>query len=177
MAKVDSYVRHKVYLDTLDTELWVAEDAEGRLYFPVRPSCVALDIDPATALDTIRADSRLAPGLFAIRLPTPGGDQSLQCLHSTEYAWWLALIDPRNYKTERRPLLEKRQRILMQLAEEIMLKRRDLRMLTNRKVACQQDVAKQGPLDGDFCCLRCGAPHHLCIDGAGWHITLGNEVE
>jgi hypothetical protein len=47
----------------------------------------------------------------------------VQCLQSDEYTWWLALIDPRRFKVERQSLLEQRQRVLMRLAKEIMLKR------------------------------------------------------
>ena len=123
-------MRHRVFVDVLGEELWVAEDAEGELYFPVRPTCKALDLDSTTALATIKADSRLNGGMVKIRLPTDGrGDQEQQCLRSLEYGWWLALIDPRRFAEEKRGELEKRQRVLMQLARDIMLKRQELHML------------------------------------------------
>src|SRR5215469_15860598 len=134
MSKLNVYVRHRVYVDVIASELWVAEDAEGELYVPVRQTCSSLDLDSTTSLETIKADSRLAPGLRSIRLPTPPkGEREVQCLRSDEYTWWLALIDPRRFKPDRRPLLEARQRVLMRLAKEIMLKRTELRMLPGQR--------------------------------------------
>jgi hypothetical protein len=130
MGRGDTYIRHRVYVDVIASELWVAEDAIGELYFPIRSTCAALELDSTTALETIKVDSRLVPGLRGIRLPTPPrGEREVQCLRSDEYTWWLALIDPRRFKPERRSLLEERQRVLMRLAKEIMLKRTELRML------------------------------------------------
>ena len=98
----------------------------GELYLPLRPTCSTLEIDSTTSLETIKADSRLAPGLRAIKRPTSGGEQRLQRLRSTVYSWWLALIDPRKFKQERRANLIERQRVLMNLARDIMLKRQEL---------------------------------------------------
>jgi len=173
-----TYVRHRVYVDVIASELWVAEDADGELYFPIRPTCGSLELDSTTALETIKADSRLAPGLRGIRLPTPPrGEHEMQCLRSDEYTWWLALIDPRRFKPERRPLLEERQRVLMRLAKEIMLKRTELRMLPSPRSTPSDEIIGHGRLEGDFRCLRCGAPMHLSIDGTGWHLHLGVEVD
>lgn len=178
MGKEETFVRHRVYVDVIANELWVAEDAEGELYFPVRPTCTSLELDSTTALETIKGDSRLAPGLRSIRLPTPPkGERVVQCLRSDEFTWWLALIDPRRFKSERRPLLEERQRVLMRLSKEIMLKRQELRMLPGQHVAVSTDIQGNGRLEGDFRCLRCGAPMHLTIDGSGWHLHLGVQVE
>ena len=116
MDTADNYIRHRVYVDVLATDLWVAEDQVGELYFPIRATCGSLELDSTTALETIKADSRLFPGLRAIRLPTPPrGEREVQCLRSDEYTWWLALIDPRRFKPDRRTLLEERQRVLMRL--------------------------------------------------------------
>jgi len=178
MSSTDDYVRHRVYVDILASDLWVAEDLEGELYFPIRATCASLELDSTTALETIKADSRLAPGLRAIRLPTPPrGEREVQCLRSDEYTWWLALIDPRRFKAERRPLLEQRQRVLMRLAKEIMLKRAEIHRLPVRRMDQPHSVESTGRLDGDFRCLRCGAPMHLTIDGSGWHLHLGVEVD
>jgi P22_AR N-terminal domain len=176
MEKIERYVRHRVYVDVLAGDIWVAEDEEGELYLPLRPTCATLEIDSTTALETIKADSRLIPGLRAIKLPTPGGEQKLQCLRSTEYSWWLALIDPRRFKEERRANLIERQRVLMNLARDIMLKRQELRPIAMGKSIKQVTIKGTGQLEGDFICLKCGAPHHLVIDGAGWHLHLGIEV-
>jgi antirepressor protein len=178
MSSTDDYLRHRVYVDILASDLWVAEDLDGELYFPVRASCAALELDSTTSLETIKADSRLAPGLRAIRLPTPPrGEREVQCLRSDEYTWWLALIDPRRFKAERRPLLEQRQRALMRLAKEIMLKRTEVHMLPLGRKDQPRNVESTGRLEGDFRCLRCGAPMHLTIDGSGWHLHLGVEVD
>lgn len=178
MSSTDDYVRHRVYVDVLASDLWVAEDLEGELYFPIRATCTSLELDSTTALETIKADSRLAPGLRAIRLPTPPrGEREVQCLRSDEYTWWLALIDPRRFKAERRPLLEQRQRVLMRLAKEIMLRRAEIHMLPVGRTEQRHSVENTGRLDGDFRCLRCGAPMHLTIDGSGWHLHLGVEVD
>jgi hypothetical protein len=139
-------------------------------------------LDSTTALETVKADSRLAAGLRRIKMPTTGGEQVQQCLRSDEYAWWLALIDPHRFKSERRAVLQKRQRILMGLAKEIMLKRQQLRTVTSKPARVAPQVTQatavmSGPLEGTFHCLRCGAPHLLVIDGAGWHLHLGVEVE
>jgi hypothetical protein len=184
MTRTETYVRHRVYVDALDDELWVAEDAEGRLYFPVRPSAGALGIDPDNALDTIKADSRLAPGLEIIRLPSAGGDQPMQCLHSTEYAWWLAMLDPRRFRTlpeERRAEFVRRQRALMQLAEEIMLKRQELHRLPLQRPtspqAAEEAEAVDGQVSGNARCPHCRRPGHMTLDGTGWHLHAGVEVE
>jgi hypothetical protein len=175
-----------VYVDALDAELWVAEDEEGRLYFPVRPSCTALGIDPDNALEVIRADSRLAPGLSTIRLPSPGGDQAQQCLHSTEYAWWLAMLDPRRFRSlseQRRADFVHRQRALMQLAEEIMLRRHELRRLPARcassppSSAPQASTSVSGQVSGDARCPHCQRPVHMTRDGSGWHPHAGVEAQ
>jgi P22_AR N-terminal domain len=176
MDQGDHYIRHRVYVDVLAGDLWVAEDENGELYLPLRPTCSTLEIDSTTALETIKADSRLALGLRVIRLPTSGGEQRLQCLRSTEYSWWLALIDPRKFKEERRMNLIERQRVLMNLARDIMLKRQELRTITAGKNLTHTAIQGRGQLEGDFQCLKCGAPHHLTIDGAGWHLHLGIEV-
>jgi hypothetical protein len=178
MGKGDTYVRHRVYVDVLANELWVAEDAAGELYFPIRATCASLELDSTTSLETIKADSRLVPGLRSIRLPTPPkGEREVQCLRSDEFTWWLALLDPRRFKSERRPLLEERQRVLMRLAKEIMLKRTALRMFPGQHTVARDDILGNGRLEGDFRCLRCGAPLHLTIDGTGWHLHLGVEVD
>lgn len=183
MATHATYVRHRIFLDVLGEELWIAEDREGALYFPVRPSCKVLGIDSTTALETIKADSRLNVGLAPIRLPTEnGGDQEQQCLQRLEYSWWLALIDPRRFAEAKRGPLQERQRALMQMASEIMLKRSELRMLPSaaqRKPLTPQtgSVTQTGAMEGQFRCLRCGAPHNLTIDGQGWHLHAGVEVE
>jgi hypothetical protein len=65
----------------------------------------------------------------------------------------------------------------MRLSKEIMLKRQELRMFPGHHVAVSEDIQGNGGLEGDFRCLRCGAPMHLTIDGAGWHLHLGIEVE
>jgi hypothetical protein len=177
MDKGDLYIRHRVYIDVLAGDLWVAEDENGELYLPVRPTCSTLEVDSTTSLETIKADSRLAPGLRSIKLPTFGGEQRLQCLRSTEYSWWLALIDPRKFKEERRANLIERQRVLMNLARDIMLKRQELRTITVGKNLAHTTIQGRGQLEGDFQCLKCGAPHHLTIDGAGWHLHLGIEAD
>lgn len=166
------FVRHHVHVEVLDDFLWIAEDYAGELYFPVRPSCAALDMDSQTAIATIKADSRLAPGLRRIKLPTAGGEQLQQCLRSDEYAWWLALIDPRHFKPERRALLEERQRVLMRLAKDIMLKSQGLKALPQSRGPQSADVTGSGQMEGTFRCLNCGAPHLIVIDGTGWHAHL-----
>ena len=164
IGTTDNYIRHRVYVDVLANDLWVAEDQEGELYFPVRATCASLELDSTTALETIKADSRLLPGLRAIRLPTPPrGEQEVQCLRSDEYTWWLALIDPRRFKAERRSLLEERQRVLMRLAKEIMLRRVEIQMLPKQRTDQPRNVESAGRLEGDFRCLALWRPtalHH-----------------
>lgn len=165
----EQYVRHHVFVEILDDYLWIAADYAGELYFPLRPTCAALDLDSTTALETIKANSLLAPGLRRIKLPTDGGEQAQQCLRSDEYTWWLARTDPRRFKPERRPLLEERQRALMRLSKEILLKSRELKTLpTPRSV----DIPATGQTEAPFRCLNCGAPHLIVIDGTGWHAHL-----
>jgi hypothetical protein len=182
MARTDSYVRHRIYVDALDCELRVAEDSEGHLYFLVRPSCTALGIDPDKALETVKADSRLAPGLQIIRLPSPGGDQPMQCLHSTECGWWwLAILDPRRFRNlseSQQRDFTRRQRILMQLAEEIMLRRGELRRLPLGRASSPQMVKNtSSEVSGDARCPHCNGPVHVTIDGTGWHLHAGVEVD
>src|SRR5689334_16132108 len=174
----DGYVRHRVYVDVLAGEMWIAEDADGELYFPLRPSCAALELDSTTALETVKADTRLRPGLRRIKLPTAGGEQMQQCLASTEYAWWLALIDPRRFKPERRPALEERQRVLMRLAKEIMLQRGSIPRIAPALPATPAPALDvRGEIEAHWRCLKCGAPHVAVLDGAGWHLHLGVVVE
>jgi hypothetical protein len=172
----DVYVRHRVYVDVLAGDLWIAEDLEGELYFPLRPTCAALDLDSPTALATIKADSRLQPGLRHIKLPTAGGDQAQQCLASTEYSWWLALIDPRRFLADRRPLLQERQRVLMRLAKEILLQRGQVYRIPANGAGSAVQAEATGSVETHFRCLKCGAPHIAVIDGTGWHIHLGVDV-
>ncbi len=174
MPKTSSYVKHRVFVEVLGQELWVAEDSTGELYFPVRPTCTILDIDSGKALERIKGDSRLYPGLHEIYLPTAGGTQPFQCLASTEYAWWLSLYDPRRMREEIREGFLERQRILMSLAKEIMLKSRQLLRLPEQR---GERIQRHGQVEGHFRCLRCNAPHHFCIDEAGWHLELGVEVD
>jgi hypothetical protein len=174
----EQFVRHRVYVDTLDCDLWIAEDVAGRLHFPIRSSCAALGIDADNALDNIKADRRLSSGLKVIRLPSPGGDQPTQCLHSTEYSWWLAILDPRRFRhvsESQREDFTNRQRILMQLAEEIMLKRDELRHLHVRPSAAAP-ITVSGQISGDARCPHCRRPVHVTIDGSGWHLHAGEEI-
>lgn len=166
------YVRHHVFVEILNDYLWVAADYAGELYFPLRPTCAALDLDSTTALETIKANSLLAPGLRRIKLPTDGGEQAQQCLRSDEYTWWLARIDPRRFKAERRPLLEERQRALMRLSKEILLKSRELKPLPKPRGPQSAPIAGSGQMEGTLHCLNCGAPHLIVIDGTGWHAHL-----
>jgi hypothetical protein len=178
MATTGGYIRHHVYVDVLADYLWVAEDRDGELYLPVRATCTALDLESRVALETIKADSRLAPGLRGIRLPTPPkGEHEVQCLRSDEYTWWLVLVDPRRFKPERRPLLEERQRVLMRLAKEIMLKRTELRMLPQRHGAAPQAFTMKGDLQGDAHCPYCDGPVLVTYDGVGWHLHAAVEVK
>lgn len=52
MPATGQYVRHHVYVDVLEDYLWVAEDRDGELYFPLRASCTVLELDSTTALET-----------------------------------------------------------------------------------------------------------------------------
>src|SRR5262249_27915751 len=118
-----AYIRHHIHVDVLDAWLWIAEDEDGELYFPVNATCDALEIDKRAAHDLIRRDSRVKPGQHEIKLPTAGGDQVQKCLSSTEYAWWLALTDPpRDATATQRTALIERQRVLMGLAREVLLR-------------------------------------------------------
>lgn len=175
----DGYVRHKAYLDVLGGELWLAEDSNGIVYFPLKPSCMYIGIDFDTSLDTIKSDSRLAPGLSPIKLPSAGGLQPHQCLRKLEYTWWLAIIDPRRFREERRSGIIERQRILMQFAEDVMLSNGRLDNIATRRLArTRNDVEVSGEgLEGYMRCKKCGTPHIIVIDGAGWHVHLGVEIE
>jgi hypothetical protein len=73
--------------------------------------------------------------------------------------------------------LEQRQRVLMRLAKEILLKRTEIHMLPVGRTDQPHSVESAGRLEGDFRRLRCGAPMHLTIDGSGWHPHLGIEVD
>jgi hypothetical protein len=180
MVDEQPYLRHHVFVEVLDDYLWIAEDESGELWFPVRPSCNALEIDSPTAIATIKEDSRLVDGLREIKLPSAGGDQTQQCLRSDEYAWWLALFDPRRFKDPvKRQRLQERQRILMRLAKDIMLQRQNLRPLIKQDTSPQRPAkwsgtaTSHGQMEGSFDCLSCGAPHFFVIDGNGWHLYLG----
>jgi hypothetical protein len=189
MPQSEKYVRHHVFVDVLESWLWVAEDSDGDLYFPVNASCDALEMEARAAHDMIRRDNRIKPGVRSIRLPTAGGEQVQQCLRSPEYAWWLALIDPpRSATSEKRAILIERQRVLMGLAREIMVRGRELDVLPSmsQRQATRSQASEaprevsaeaSGAMEGHFRCLRCGAPHAFVIDGAGWHLHLGIEVE
>ncbi|HEX2348901.1 MAG TPA: phage antirepressor N-terminal domain-containing protein [Ktedonobacterales bacterium] len=168
----ERYVRHHVSVDVLDDYLWVAEDYQGNLYLPVRPICAALELDSATSIDTIKADSRLAPGLVRIQLPSAGGDQLQQCLRSEEYGWWLMIVDPCRFKPERRVPLAGRQRVLMRLAKDIVLKHSALKALPQQRMPQTADIPVSGQAEGVLHCLNCGAPHLIVIDGTGWHAPL-----
>lgn len=185
-----AYIRHHIYVEILASWLWVAEDSEGELYFPLNASCEALEVETRAAHDLIRRDTRIQPGVCEIRLPTAGGEQVQKCLRSTEYAWWLALVDPpRSAAPEQRALLIERQRVLMGLARDILLRGRELDVLpsfSRRQVTSTQfapaslnmtDTAVTGAIEANFRCLICGAPHVMVIDGKGWHLHVGVEVE
>lgn len=174
----DEYQRHMAYVDVLGGELWIAEDADGRLYFPVKPSCGYLGIDFDSSLDAIKADSRLAPGLRQIKLPTTGGPQAQQCLRKLEYTWWLSVLDPRRFRPERRPRIIERQRILMEIAEDAILRRGELRTIRSElRQRAASTIEAQGSVEAHLRCLKCGAPHIVVLDAAGWHLHLGVEVE
>ena len=177
MAENDGYVRHKAYLDVLEGELWLAEDSEGRLYFPLRASCGYLGIDYSTSLAAIKDDSRLTPGLRQIQLPTPGGPQVQQCLRKLEYTWWLSLLDPRRFKEERRARISERQRVLMEFAEDVILSQSKLEQLARWRQSRQTAAAEvSSSVEAHFRCLKCGAPHVAVIDGSGLHLHLGVPI-
>ncbi len=163
------YVYHREYMAVCDVWLTFAEDEEGTIWFPVRPSCKALDVDSPSQLVVIKNDSRLQPGLKEIPIPAGRGAQRTQCLRRREYAWWLSLIDPDNCKVGTRHLLLERQRALMDLADRVMF----MNVVADNRI--RADNSTSGELH--FHCLRCGAPHCLIMDDNGNHLYVGEEVD
>jgi hypothetical protein len=64
----------------------------------------------------------------------------------------------------------------MQLAEEIMLKRDELRRLHVRPSAAAP-ITVSGQISGDARCPHCRRPVHITIDGSGWHLHAGEEID
>jgi hypothetical protein len=66
----------------------------------------------------------------------------------------------------------------MEFAEDVMLGTGHLDKIAQWRAARQGDqMAATGTVETHFRCLKCGAPHVAVIDGAGWHLHLGVEVE
>ena len=99
----------------------IAQDREGALYFPVKAITDALALDRGAAVAFIKADSRTAGGVRAIRVPTRGGRQEMPCIRRRELAIWLAVLDPRRIGPRAKAAghLQEFQASLWHLAERI----------------------------------------------------------
>lgn len=102
----------------------IAEDRDGALYFPVKVLCAALALDRGSAVAFLHEDSRTAPGMKEIRVPSRGGAQSTTCVRRRELAIWLAVIDPRRIGPKARACgrLQEFQEALWQLADRVMFR-------------------------------------------------------
>lgn len=168
-------IYHREYVEVCNAWLTFAEDRNGDFWFPVGPSCRALNIDVTAQIEVVQADSRLKPWLRTMRLPF-GTDargewnnfQTTHCLRRREYAWWLANIDPNNVRASARPKLEARQRALMDLCDRVMFHKHE-----------ETIMAQTATFSGEmhWRCLRCGAPHCVTMNGSHISIYLGQEEE
>ncbi|HUY75794.1 MAG TPA: phage antirepressor N-terminal domain-containing protein [Ktedonobacterales bacterium] len=166
------YMYRTEHVAVCDADLTIAQTVVGLLYFPIRATCRALDIDAPWQIESIKGDSRFAPALASIPLPTAGGAQLTQCLPKREYAWWLAVIDPDRCKASVRRALVMRQRALMDVADQVML-------ASDREAVGALMAGRKGgvavPGEVHLNCLRCGAPHCLVLDTTGIHLYVGDE--
>lgn len=169
------YIYRTEHVSVCDADLTIAQTDAGLLYFPIRPTCRALDIDSPSQIESIRGDSRFAPALAAIPLPSAGGAQLTQCLPRREYAWWLALIDPDRCKPSARRSLVMRQRALMDVADQVMLA--SDREAAGALMAGRPSLGVAVPGEFHLNCLRCGAPHCLVLDATGAHLYVSEETE
>lgn len=137
--------------------LMLAEDAEGMVYYPVRPIISALGVDRTTQTSIIQADARLKKGARKITAPTRGGPQEVLYLAHRQVAIWLTIIDPENVAPRVRGRLEEFQAALWRLADKILFLRR--RSIETAAIDTGTRVTMYGALHGEFSC-ECGR-HHI----------------
>lgn len=69
--------------------------ASGRaVYFPVRGLCDSLGIAPQRQVDRMRGDTRIAPYLRMLPIPTRKGLRDAVCMRKQDVSRWLAGLDP-----------------------------------------------------------------------------------
>jgi len=173
VTTVQRFIYRTEHVAVCGADLTIAQaESNGLWYFPIRPTCAALEIASQSQLETIRGDSRFAPALMAIPLPSAGGAQLTQCLPRRDYTWWLALIDPAKCKPAARSKLVMRQRAIWDVAEDVML-------ASDREAVGALLAGRKGgvAVPGEFHlnCLRCGAPHCLVMGATGVHLYVGDE--
>lgn len=168
------FLYRKEYVAVCGTDLMIAQAENGLLYFPIRPTCAALDVAPASQIETIKNDSRFAPALEAIPIPSAGGAQLTQCLPRREFTWWMALIDPERCKPAARRLLVMRQRALWDLAEQVMLAS-DREAVNAIMTGRQLGIAVPGEFH--LACQKCGARHCLVMNDTGAHLYVEEEIQ
>ena len=69
--------------------------ATGRaVYFPVRGLCDSLGIAPQKQVERLRADTRIAPYLRLLPIPTVKGMRDAVCVRKQDVTRWLTGLDP-----------------------------------------------------------------------------------
>lgn len=140
--------------------LMLAEDAEGTVYYPVRPIISALGIERTTQTSIIQEDARLKAGASKIIAPTRGGPQEVLYLAHRQVAIWLTIIDPEKVAPRVRGRLEEFQAALWHLADKILFRRR--RIVAASATDTGTLVEIRGELHGEFTC-ECGRRHIIKI--------------
>ena len=138
------------------SRIMLAEDAQGDMFFPVRPICEALGVDRPTQMGIIQSDSRLKRGARTIKIPTRGGKQDTLCLRKREVGVWLATIDPLRVGERARGRLEEFQEALWNLADRIVFRRR--RSVEAGAEGATTTARLSGTQSTNTCCPECGAP-------------------
>lgn len=119
-----------LYSDSLPdwgvTNIVLAEDETGLIFFPVRTMCRGVGIDSPTQTGIISDDSELAAESRDIKLPSGRGrgKHKTLCLTKIGVAKWLAGVDEKRVAPRARGRLQEYKRDLWQLATRLVFTRK-----------------------------------------------------
>lgn len=153
--------------------IWLAEDAEGDVFYQVRPIITVLGVQRSAQTANIQEDSRLKRGARMIKAPTSGGRQEALYLRKREVAIWLVIMDPDKVGERARGRLEEFQADLFHLAERIFFRRKRLAqaMATDAGIPVEMYGEQRGEF---FCCGR----RHIAVSSEGQlRIYHADEME
>lgn len=149
----------------------VEDSATGDAWYPLRPIVEVLATDWGTTSGLARTDSRTAPGVQDIRVPTPGGPQLSVYIRRRELAILLTIIDPSRLgpRAKARGKLQEFQNALWHLAERMAFKHRQVADVC--AVHASTTATLEGTETGMVTCPVCASLLDVEVSRGKVHLT------